>query len=62
MKVYTTNSTSMKKKRSSVLPLTTVIAKVQSMLAKVRGVCQSSDGMLLTLFFRSSNSSSEEAR
>ena len=50
MKVYTTNSTSMRRKRSSVLLQTTVIAKIQTMLAKVRGVCQSFDGMLLTIF------------
>ena len=49
MKVYTTNSTSMRRKRSSVLLQTTVIAKNQTMPVKVR-VRQSSEGMLLTIF------------
>jgi hypothetical protein len=49
MKVYTTNSTSMRKKRSSVLPQTTLIAWIQTMPAKVCAR-QSSEGMLLTIF------------
>jgi hypothetical protein len=49
MKVYTTISTSMRKKRSSVLLQTMLKAKSQTLPAKVR-VRQSSEGMLLTIF------------
>ena len=49
MKVFTTNSTSTRKKRSSVLLQTTVTAKIQTMPVKVC-VRQSSDGMLLIIF------------